>query len=101
MAVEQTMDFFENGNIRNSVNFPAVDMGPIGDKARISVFTKDMDDPVNQVMESVSLGDIKISRTEGAVKGRFGYVLLETDSADAPSLVFYDERIIRSRTFTK
>ena len=101
MAVEQTMDFFENGNIRNSVNFPAVDMGPVGDKARISVFTKDMDDPVNQVMESVSLGDIKVSRAEGAVRGRFGYVLLETDSADAPPLVFYDERIIRSRTFTK
>ena len=41
------------------------------------------------------------SRAEGAVRGRFGYVLLETDSADAPPLVFYDERIIRSRTFTK
>ncbi len=27
MAVEQIMDYFENGNIRNSVNFPAVDMG--------------------------------------------------------------------------
>ncbi len=40
MAVEQMMDFFENGNIRNSVNFPAVDMGPIEDKGRIALFVK-------------------------------------------------------------
>ena len=101
MAVEQTMDFFENGNIKNSVNFPAVNMGPIGDKARVAVFTKDMDDPAKQVMESVSLGDAKVSRIESGVRGRFGYVLMEVDSAQAPALIFYDQRVIRSRAFTK
>lgn len=101
MAVEQIMDYFENGNIRNSVNFPAVDMGPVGDKARIAILTKDMDDPAKDVMESISLGDTKVIRMESAVKGRFGYVLAEVDSAQAPSLVFYDKRIIRSRSIAK
>ncbi|HIU26993.1 MAG TPA: 3-phosphoglycerate dehydrogenase [Candidatus Fimisoma avicola] len=101
MAVEQIMDYFENGNIRNSVNFPAVDMGPIGDNARICILTEDMADPAGEVMKSISLGDTKIIRTESAVKGRFGYVLAEVDSPEAPSLVFYDKRILRSRSITR
>lgn len=36
MAVEELKDFLENGNIRNSVNFPACDMG-VRDKTRITI----------------------------------------------------------------
>lgn len=60
-----------------------------------------MADPAGEVMKSISLGDTKIIRTESAVKGRFGYVLAEVDSPEAPSLVFYDKRILRSRSITR
>ena len=47
MAVQQIMDYFQNGNIINSVNFPRVDMGPISGGVRIAFFTKDCDQPVD------------------------------------------------------
>ena len=34
MAVRELMDYLENGNIANSVNYPACDMGPVPDGLR-------------------------------------------------------------------
>lgn len=95
MAVEQMMDFFENGNIRNSVNFPAVDMGPIEDKGRIALFVKAQ--AVEQLLAAEEFSGIKILRSAGGVKGTYGYVLLETEADRISSTLFYGPDIIRSR----
>ena len=95
MAVEQMMDFFENGNIRNSVNFPAVDMGPIEDKGRIALFVKAQ--AVERLLAAEEFSGIKILRSAGGVKGTYGYVLLETEADRISSTLFYGPDIIRSR----
>ncbi len=99
MAVEQMMNYFENGNMINSVNFPKVDMGPLEKGVRLAFFTKDCDDPVVLVQEQLIKCDIKAAKIQGANKGKYGYVLVEADLDTAPSIVFYDSKIIKHVTF--
>ncbi len=49
MAVEELMDYLENGNIRNSVNFPACDMGVCRMASRVAVFHKNIPNMIGQV----------------------------------------------------
>ena len=99
MAVEQMMDYFENGNIHNSVNFPSVDLGPLEKGIRISVIAKAMEaEELKSILES---NDIKVSRISGASKGAYSYILAETVEENVPSLIFYDDRIIRTRIIEK
>ena len=99
MAVEQMMDYFENGNIHNSVNFPSVDLGPLEKGVRISVIAKAMEaEELKSIHES---NDIKVSRISGASKGAYSYILAETVEENVPSLIFYDDRIIRTRIIEK
>ena len=99
MAVEQMMDYFENGNIHNFVNFPSVDLGPLEKGVRISVIAKAMEaEELKSILES---NDIKVSRISGASKGAYSYILAETVEENVPSLIFYDDRIIRTRIIEK
>ncbi len=99
MAVRQIMDYFENGNIKNSVNFPAVDLGPLEKGIRLSFLTKGISE--DEIKELLAGGDLKIKKSASAVKGDYGYVLIEVEGDSVPSLIFYDSRIIRHRAFEK
>ena len=77
MAVEQTMDYIENGNIVNSVNFPPVNLGPRTGDNRIAVITKGEPNPVK--LAAAMFADINIKAIAGNVKGEYGYALVSTD----------------------
>lgn len=98
MAVQQIMDYFENGNIRNSVNFPTVDLGPLESGSRLSFITKGMENPVEEIKNMLVGGDFEVTKAVGGVKGEYGYVLLETDAKDLPVLFFKNPKIIRYRS---
>lgn len=88
MAVNEIRDYLENGNIINSVNFPKVDMGPLGDRTRIAFMTCDIENPVQAVAEFLSSANIFVTKIAGGNKKGFGYVLAETDaSAEAAEAV--------------
>ena len=80
MAVNQMRDYLENGNIINSVNFPKVDLGPIGDRTRIAFMTCDFENPVQAIAEYLSEANIFVTKIAGGNKKGFGYVLAETDA---------------------
>jgi D-3-phosphoglycerate dehydrogenase len=42
MAVEEMSDYLENGNIKNSVNYPALDMGVCAQAGRVAIFHKNV-----------------------------------------------------------
>ena len=67
MAAEEIMDYLENGNIRNSVNFPAVDLGPIGTQTYPAKLAAAM------------FADKNITAIAGATRGDYGYALVATD----------------------
>ena len=98
MAVEQIMDYFENGNVRNSVNFPGADLGPLESGSRLSFLTKGMENPVEEIKAMLVGGDFEVTKAAGGVKGEYGYVLLETDAKDLPVLFFKDPKVIRYRS---
>ena len=98
MAVEQIMDYFENGNVRNSVNFPGADLGPLESGSRLSFLTKGMENPVEEIKAMLVGGDFEVTKAAGGVKGEYGYVLLETYAKDLPVLFFKDPKVIRYRS---
>lgn len=76
MAADELMDYIENGNVINSVNYPRVDMGPRGGETRVSFITKGVEDPVKL---AVSLMDGKtVSAVKGGKRGDYGYALVST-----------------------
>lgn len=99
MAVQQIMDYFQNGNIINSVNFPRVDMEPISGGVRIAFFTKDCDQPVDLVKNLLSEQGIKSAALQGGTKGAYGYVLADTELSSEPSIDVSDERVIKCQIF--
>ena len=99
MAVQQIMDYFQNGNIINSVNFPRVDMGPISGGVRIAFFTMDCDQPVDLVKNLLSEQGIKSATLQGGTKGAYGYVLADTELSSEPSIKVSDERILKCQVF--
>lgn len=76
MAVEEIMDYIENGNIINSVNFPNASLGPIGNENRIAVMTKGVENPVNLAIKMFD--GIEITGIVGGTKGDYGYALIST-----------------------
>ncbi|MDD6880656.1 MAG: 3-phosphoglycerate dehydrogenase family protein [Firmicutes bacterium] len=102
MAVLQMRDYIENGNIKNSVNFPAVDMDSLESGSRLGFFTKDIENPVDAVLEIAKKNNINVVKHAGSTKGQYGYVLVETDAADfseASLNALKAEGIIKVRKF--
>lgn len=63
MAVNQTRDYLENGNIINSVNFPRLDMGAKGENIRLGLMTRGMQNPVLDLMELMAKLNAQVSKT--------------------------------------
>ena len=89
MAVDQVMDYLENGNIVNSVNMPACTLGP-KKGTRISIISK-ADAGVLEKVAAICDGDV-INK----VKGEYAYTLAET-TGDVDESAITGEGIIRVR----
>lgn len=74
MAANQVVDFIENGNIVNSVNYPNLTLGS-KEGPRLVVLTKG--DISEVVLESVKTLGGKVTKMVSGVKGEYGAVLLE------------------------
>lgn len=79
MAVEEMMDYLENGNIRNSVNYPACDLGPVKSAARICVFGKNVPNIIAQLSSVFSAVGINIAAMANKSKGEYAYTLIDSD----------------------
>ncbi|KIR01425.1 D-3-phosphoglycerate dehydrogenase [Lachnospiraceae bacterium TWA4] len=79
MAVEEMMDYLENGNITNSVNYPACDMGVAKAAARICVFNKNVPNIIAQLTNALSSVGINIASMANKSKGDYAYTLIDSD----------------------
>ena len=80
MAAEELIDYLECGNIRNSVNYPAVSI-PHNGAARITVLHKNVPSILTNVTGYVSEHGINIANLSNGSKGDYAYTILELDSA--------------------
>ena len=87
MAVEQTMNYLENGNIVNSVNFPAIDMGICHTAGRIAILHKNIPNSLGQFTAAVASENINIASLQNASKGEYAYTMLDLDSPTSAEVV--------------
>ena len=79
MAVRQVMDYLENGNIVNSVNFPNCDMGICNTACRICILHKNIPNSLGQFTGAMASEDINIDSLMNKSRGEYAYTMLDLD----------------------
>ena len=86
MAVEELMDYLENGNIKNSVNYPACNMGVCRSTSRIAIFHENKVNMINQLTTLISGSGMNISEMASKSKGDVEYTMFDLDTAATQEL---------------
>jgi len=87
MAVRQLMDYLENGNIKNSVNFPNCDMGTCTQAGRIAIFHKNIPNMISQFTATFAKENINITDMTDKSKGQWAYSLLDIEPPSTDEIV--------------
>ena len=96
MAVRETRNYLENGNIINSVNFPKLDMGPKA-HTRYAFILKGVENPAEYIVELVS-EPLEVAKVMASMrKDGIAYVLVETANDDVVELKDLPESIMSVR----
>ena len=100
MAVKQVMNYLENGNIVNSVNFPACDMGVCTKAARVTILHRNIPNTLSQFTSVLAEENINISDLLNRSKGEYAYTMFDLDaipSAQAIQKLNQIEGVVRVR----
>lgn len=87
MAVDELKDYLENGNIRNSVNFPACDMGLCTNAGRVAVLHKNVANMITQFTAAFGEAGINISDMTNKSRGEYAYTMMDIDKAANDAIV--------------
>lgn len=79
MAVQEIMDYLDNGNIRNSVNYPACDMGVKKTPARVAVLHMNVPNMIGQITGTLASGGINISDMTNKSREKYAYTLMDLE----------------------
>ena len=86
MAAAEITDYLENGNIRNSVNFPACDMGVCSQAGRIAVLHKNVPNIISGLTTVFGQSGINIDKMMNQSRGEYAYSIIDIDKADAKDI---------------
>ena len=81
MVAEQVRDFLENGNIRNSVNYPEAVMPRAPNAPRLVIANSNVPNMVGQISTSLASARINIADLLNKSRGEYAYTLIDTDTA--------------------
>ena len=87
MAVQEIMDYLENGNIRNSVNYPACDMGVKKTACRLAVLHLNIPNMIGQITGVLAAGKINISDMTNKSRDKFAYTLMDLEHVPDETMV--------------
>ncbi len=79
MAVNELVDYIENGNIKNSVNYPNCDMGVCQTASRIAVLHNNKKGVISAYTTPLGDADINIADMSNKSRGDYSYALLDLD----------------------
>lgn len=84
MAVSEIRGFMENGNIKNSVNYPNCDAGVCQTAGRITIAHKNVPNMLSQFTTLFSKDGVNIENMVNKSRGNFAYTILDicSDSTD-------------------
>ena len=92
MGAMELIDFLENGNIKNSVNLPAVSLQRSG-AARITVIHKNQPNMIATITDTISKDGINIANFLDKNRGEFAYSIIDVDSEVSAAAVEDIKRI--------
>ena len=87
MAVRQVMNYLENGNIINSVNYPNCDMGICTKAGRITIMHRNIPNTLSQFTAAVAAENINISDLVNRSRGEYAYTMLDLDHPTPPVVI--------------
>ncbi len=87
MAVDQMMNYLENGNIVNSVNYPACDMGICNKAGRVAIFHKNIANMITKF--TACFGDVGINITDMTNKsrGEVAYTMMDLEAPATAEII--------------
>lgn len=92
MAAKQLTDYLENGNITNSVNYPAVSM-PRTSVSRVCVHHKNVKEILSKILAIVSSQGVNIAHMQDQSRGEYAYLVLDLDDTLSPEAVELIRRV--------
>ena len=100
MAVKEMRDYLENGNIVNSVNYPACSLGVANKAGRVAICHKNVANMIGQFTSILGNAKVNIDAIANKSRGDYAYTLIDTDSpipADVVKALEASEAVIRAR----
>lgn len=80
LAVKELMNYLENGNIKNSVNYPDCDMGLRGNNTRILLLHHNVPNMIGQFTKILARDNMNIADLTNKSKGKYAYTMIDVDS---------------------
>jgi D-3-phosphoglycerate dehydrogenase len=87
MVAEQLRDFLENGNIRNSVNFPEAVLPRLPNTTRIAIANSNVPNMVGQISTCLAAQKINIADLLNKSRGEVAYTLIDVDGVVSAGLL--------------
>ena len=100
MAVRQVMNYLENGNIINSVNYPNCDMGICTKAGRVAILHRNIPNTLSQFTGVMAKANINISDMVNRSRGEYAYTMLDLDHPapeDAVEQLMKIDGVLRAR----
>lgn len=80
MAVKEMMEYLENGNIINSVNYPKCDMGVCTQVGRIAIFHKNIANMITKFTALIGDTGINITDMMNKSRGEVAYTMMDVEA---------------------
>ena len=87
MAVRQMMDYLENGNIVNSVNYPNCDMGVCQSEGRITILHHNIPGSLGRFTAAIASENVNIAGLMNKSRGEYAYTMLDLDHHPSAEVV--------------
>ena len=87
MAVREVMDYLENGNIRNSVNYPNCEMGICTTQGRITLLHRNIPGSLGRFTAAIAGENINIAGLTYKSRGEYAYTMLDLDHHPSEDVV--------------
>jgi len=81
MAADQLREFLENGNVRNSVNYPEAVLPRLPNTTRLGVANRNVPNMVGQISTALAMHRINIADLLNKSRGEYAYTLIDADGA--------------------
>jgi D-3-phosphoglycerate dehydrogenase len=93
MAANQLMDYLENGNITNSVNFPAVTMGRVAGTTRITFSNDNVSGVLGHVLSVLADKKVNVIDMMNRSRGELAFNIIDVESMPADDVLIAIEAV--------